>query len=201
MTRLYVTAVLTLIGLSVSTGVAYAQTNDRGLDPQNFDDRCPPCRDFDQYANGTWKANNPIPAEYTSWGAWHEVRERNLKIVRRILEETAAMQHPKGSIEQKVGDYYYTAMDTLKIEAEGAAPLAADLAAIDALTGPEDLQKLIATYHSRALNLVFDIGVEQDLVQSDRYIVYATQGGLGLPDRDYYLKDDEESQKIREQYV
>jgi putative endopeptidase len=201
MRKIFITAALALLVLGISLGAAFAQTNDRGLDPQNFDDQCPPCRDFDQYANGTWKNQNPIPAEYTSWGAWNEVRERNLKIVRRILEETASTQHPKGSIEQKVGDYYYTAMDTVQIETAGARPLTNDLARIDALDSPEALPKIIADYHRRALHPVFDVEVEQDLVQSDQYIVYATQGGLGLPERDYYLKDDEESQKIREQYV
>ena len=155
MTKRSIMLVALLLAVSIPLSLAMAETNDRGIEPNNFDESCSPCKDFDQYSNGTWKTNNPIPSEYTSWGTWNEVRERNLKIVRGILEETSGQEHEKGSVNQKVGDYYNVAMDTKKIEAAGWSPIADDLAKIDALQTAEDLRNLIAHYHA------MNFGVDQ----------------------------------------
>jgi putative endopeptidase len=188
--------------LVVTAQAALAQSNQHGIDSRNFDTTCSPCADFDRFANGTWKTSNPIPADYSSWSTWQEINERNREIIRDILETNAANPGlPSGSIEQKVGDYYFTAMDTAKIEADGAAPLAPELAKIEALKTPDDIRALVASWHTRSFGALFDVGVEQDLVNSTKYIVYATQGGLGLPDRDYYLKDDSESVALRAKYL
>ncbi len=199
-TRALPVAVLTLAVLALPLSVN-AESNERGIDVSNIDESVTPCQDFDQYANGTWMKNNPIPEEHTSWGTWQEVRERNLNLVKSILEEASTKTHEKGSVGYKVALYYRTAMDSARAEAQGAKPLAADLKQIASLKGPQDVSGYIAQSHSRSLYMAFSMGVEQDLVQSDRYIVYTSQGGLGLPERDYYLKEDEASKEIRDQYL
>ena len=193
-------AVLSLAILALPVAV-FAESNERGIDVSNIDETSAPCQDFDQYANGNWMKNNPIPEEYTSWGTWQEVRERNLNTVKSILEEAAGKQHEKGSVGYKVATYYRTAMDSARAEKLGAKPLAADLKQIAAIKGPKELRAYIAQAHSQSLGMAFNCGVDQDLVKSDQYIVYASQGGLGLPERDYYLKEDEDSKKIRDQYL
>ncbi len=183
-------------------GSALAQTNERGLDPKNFDTTISPCSDFYQYANGNWCKNNPVPPEYGSWSVGHEIHERNFSILHDILEKASKDgSAPKGSARQKIGDFFTVAMDTAKIEAEGSKPLKADLDRIAAVKSLKDLQQLIADLHAKGENVVFDVGADQDMKNNVQIIVYATQGGLSLPDRDYYTRDDEESKKLREQYL
>ena len=188
------------IGLAVST-VASAYTNERGLDAKNFDTKVAPCVDFYQYANGGWLASNPVPNEYSTWGVGSELRERNLDTLKAILEESAKQKHAAGSNARKIGDFYASAMDEAGIEKAGAAPLKPYLAAIDALESNEDVVKLVREWHARGLQTVFGFGAEADLMNSSQVIAYATQAGLGLPEREYYLKDDADSKKIRDQYV
>jgi putative endopeptidase len=176
-------------------------TNERGLDRRNLDPSVSPCVDFYQYANGGWLARNPIPADQSSWGIGTEMRERNYVLLREIMDEAAAANAPAGSSKQKVADFWRTAMDTAKIEKDGAAPLAADLQRIAALGTPADVAAYVRDQLRQGANTAFGLGVLQDLQDSNRYIVYAVQGGLGLPDRDYYTRTDEESAKLRDRYV
>lgn len=174
----------------------------KGVDMKSLDLTQDPRNNLYEYANGSWLKNNPIPASEASWGAFNELAEKNRKLLKTIIEEAALdAKAPAGSIKQKVGDYYSIAMDTVKLEKEGMKPIEADLKKIDALKNMDEFMMLVASFHSVGMSPLFGIGIFQDLKKSDEYITYVSQGGLGLPDRDYYLKDDEESKKIRDAYV
>jgi putative endopeptidase len=161
-----------------------------------------PCEDFYQFANGNWLKNNPTPDEYSSWGISNEVRERNFALLKEILEEAAADEMaPKGSNRQKIGGFYATAMDLEKIEKQGAAPLADDLERIARAESVDDIKAIIRDYHAEGIPVLFGGAIFQDLKNSEMYIMYAVQGGLGLPDRDYYTRTDEESAELRKKYV
>jgi putative endopeptidase len=199
-------ALAILAGLAIVIGCATQvevpfKTNVRGIDLRNFDTTCSPCQDFYQYANGTWLKNNPVPKEYGSWGTFHEVFERNNKLLREILDEVSAGHHAAGSVAQKIGDFYACGMDTAAINRTGIEPLKADFERISAISSVPELCRVISGYHAEGMNMLFDTDALEDLFNSSMTNVWATQGGLGLPERDYYTRDDSASVKLREQYV
>ena len=185
--------------LLIAAGAA-AHTNEHGLDPRNFDARTPACTDFFQHADGGWLASNPIPAAYSTWSLDNEIGERNTAALKRILEDAATHPGASGSATQKIGDFYAAAMDEAAIAKAGIAPLQNDLTAIAALKSPADVVKLIAAWQARGHDVLFDFEAQPDLKHSTTDIAYAGQGGLGLPDRDYYLRDDAKSKQLRGQY-
>jgi len=198
----YLSIVVTLASLAAPV-VAEDEykTNARGLDRRNMDLTADPCEDFDQFSNGNWLTRNPVPGEYGSWGVMNELRERNYEVLREILEDAAAAGAPEGANKRKVGDFWRTAVDTEKIGRDGLAPIAADLKRIDGLTSVDELVVFVTDLHAEGTTPLFEPGADQDLKKSDQYIIYATQGGLGLPDRDYYTREDDESVALREKYV
>ncbi len=159
-----------------------------------------PCDDFYRFANGAWLATATIPAEEAAWGAFYEIRERNLAELREICEHAARAQAPSGSVARKVGDLYASGMDEDAIERAALAPLAEDFARIERLSDTSALPELLGDLHAREADAPFRLGVLPDAKDSDRYLVQLQQGGLGLPDRDYYLRNDAKSQALREQY-
>jgi putative endopeptidase len=183
---------------------AFAQQNaPRGFDPANMcTTTCKACEDFYQYANGSWIAKNEIPPAFSSWGITSPLREKNIATLHEILEAAAKNRAAaKGSNEQKIGDFYASCMDEAKIEAAGAKPLTPELAAINNLKSSRDLPAMLAHLHSIGVPAIFGFGAGQDFKKSDSVIAITGQGGLGLPDRDFYLKDDEKSKRTRDAYV
>ena len=172
-----------------------------GFSLNNLDKSCKPCDNFFEFAMGGWMKANPIPAEYPSWGTFTQLRDNNLTAMRTILEAAAKANASAGSNEQKIGDFYASCMDTAAIEAAGLKPIAADLAAIDAINDRKALDAEIARLQREGASVVFRFGSGQDYKDSSRVIAQASQGGLGMPDRDYYYRDDEKSKKLREEYV
>ncbi|HMF56210.1 MAG TPA: M13 family metallopeptidase [Pyrinomonadaceae bacterium] len=192
------------LALAVSFGVStiLGQTAIHGYDRSNMDAGTQACTDFYQYANGGWLNSNPIPGAYPAWGVDNLLSERNRETLRQILEAAAKNTNaPRGSNEQKVGDFYQSCMDEQRIEAEGLKPLEPELALIAKINNVRDLQQEIAHLHAEGINAAFAFSSTQDFKNSDQVISGLFQGGLGMPDRDYYFKQDAKSKEIREAYV
>jgi len=190
------------LGLVATTLVAQELPKPgHGLRPADIDAAAKPCEDFFQYANGTWLKTTQIPGEYPNWGAFMEIREHNLDTLKVILEEVSKRTDwPKGSIEQKVGTFYGSGMDEARIEQEGVKPLAPDFLRIEKLANAKDLARELGRMHLRRTGAAFGFGVGQDDKESTKYIAQLGQGGLGLPDRDYYTKEDDKSKELRVKY-
>ena len=178
------------------------EKESKGLDVENIDFTVEPGQDFYQYAVGNWMANNPIPAEYTRWGSFEELAERNYVILKKMMEETSADSGAeKGSVSQLVGAFYASGMDSAKIEKLGAEPLKPELQKIDNIKNKTDFAKEVARMHMYTSNPLFYFYAGQDAKNSEMVIAQLSQAGLGLPDRDYYLNKDDKSKEIREKYV
>ncbi len=182
--------------------VLFADEQTHGFNKSSMDRSVKPCDNFYQYANGTWLKNNPIPPDRSSWGAGSELSEKNLTVLHQILEDAAQDTHaPEGSIKQKVGTFYRLGMDEKKIEEEGIKPLQPEFDRIAAIQNPEDLVRVIAHFHRNNINPAFGYFVYQDFKNSTAMSSWLYQGGLGMPDRDYYTSDDEKMQGLRKEYV
>ena len=173
-----------------------------GFDAANLDRTCKPCDDFHQFAVGGWLKNNPIPAQYPVWGSFITLADKNQEALRGILESAAANSSATaGSNEQKIGDFYASCMDTKEIDAQGLEPIGAELAAIEAVRDTGGLLDTGARLQTQGVGVLFTFGSDQDFKDSSKVIGEANQGGLTLPDRDYYTRDDDESKKLRQQFA
>lgn len=183
-------------------GTALINSKKPGIDVAGIDKSVAPGEDFFKFANGNWIKNSPIPASESRWGSFNEVTERNNIILKQIVESAAAnTKATVGSNIQKVGTVYRLYTDTVARNNMGMKPIEPMLQMIANAKDKNDLIGLVAYLHQNGIRPFFGVGVSQDLKNSTSYILYASQGGLSLPDRDYYLKDDEKSKKIREAFV
>ena len=178
-----------------------------GLDVTAMDRTADPCVDFYTYACGGWQKNNPIPPDQSSWSVYSKMQDENRVLLRNILENAAANDPHRGPVNQKIGDYYASCVDEAAINKAGVAVLKPDLDRIAAMTSKADLAPTLAYLHPKDIGIyfgnsaLFRFGSEQDAKNSAEVIAAVDQGGLGLPDRDYYLKDDAKSQGIRSKYL
>ena len=174
-----------------------------GLDPAAMDRSVDPCVDFYAYSCGGWQRRNPIPPDQTSWSVYGKTATENFQFLWGLLETAAARPDAERTpAERKVGDFFHACMDEKAVDAAGAKPIAADLAAIDALGSKAGMASLVARLHLTVDGgMLFGFGSEQSFENSEEVVAWVAAGGLGLPDRDYYLKDDARSKEIREKYL
>jgi putative endopeptidase len=187
----------TLLVVLVSSCALMAQ----GIDVSALDRGANPCDDFYQYACGSWMKKNPIPPDQAEWGRFSELMERNRAILRGILEKAAAGGSKRDAVTQKIGDFYASCMDAKGIDAKGIAPIKTELDRIAALPDKAALAGEIVRLHEKGVNVLFAFSSGQDFKDSTQVIAQADQGGLGLPDRDYYFRTDAKSVELRKQYV
>ena len=171
-----------------------------GFDPKTFDKTVKPQDDFFQYINGGWIKQNPIPATESRWGNFNILAEQNLETQRKILETAAAITNEEGSASQKIGTFYKVAMDTVKLEKEGFKPVANLFDQTNNATNGKDFAKLVGEFHQQGISGFFSVYVGLDVKDNEKYVVWFSQSGLSLPDKDYYSKQDEKSKKIREEF-
>ena len=182
--------------VALAAGSALAQGTPEGL-PQ-VDPKADPCQNFYQYACGPWMAANPIPADQSRWGALSGIAERNRVLLRDTLETAAKGNDPA---TRKIGDFYASCMDEAAANAKGAKPIEADLTRIAAVKDKAALAPELARLHAGGAGALFAFYSLQDFKEATRMIAVTDQGGLGLPDRDYYTKDDAKSEETRQAYV
>jgi putative endopeptidase len=154
-----------------------------------------PAVDFYSFANGQWVKDNPVPADKARWGGFIQLAERNSYLIHALLEDAAASDSPEGTPRREAGDFYVSAMDTNRLEKLRFKPISADLKRIDRVQSTDDLFRLLARFHDEGVGGIFGAGVGPDSRQSSIYALELHQGGLSLPDRDYYLKDSFATQR------
>ncbi|HET7650488.1 MAG TPA: M13 family metallopeptidase [Gammaproteobacteria bacterium] len=172
-----------------------------GLHLDWLDTSVNPAKNFFEYANGGWQKANPIPAAYSRWGTFSILAKQNQETIRQILEDAAKANAKPGTTTQKVGDFYASGMDEAAVNKAGITPLEPEFKRIAAIGNLKELQSDIAHLQLIGVNALFSFGSMQDFQDSSKMIGGAFQGGLGLPDRDYYLKDDAKFKQIRDEYV
>jgi len=192
----------TLAAGTPAAGTTAAPAAAQGLHLDWLDRSVSPSRNFYQFADGSWLKNNPIPPAYSRWGQFNIVAQHNQEVIHQLLEDAAKnTAAAPGSDAQKIGDFYASGMDEAAINKAGISPLQPELDRINAIANQKDLQTEIAHLQMIGVNALFGFGQMQDLKNSDKVIGVAGQGGLGLPDRDYYLSQNPNFVKIRQAYV
>ena len=192
-------------------GLALAQQTDQpltslpytpGLDTTFMDRTVDPCVNFYQYSCANWIKLNPIPPDQEAWDVYSKLANENERLLWGVLQQAADASHSRPQTEQQIGDFFHACMDEAAIDKAGLAPLQPALDAISALTAKDAIAALLAQEHD-ALNsdALFGFGSSQDYANAQQVIAFALAGGLGLPDRDYYVKTDARSQQIRDRYV
>src|SRR5437016_1229817 len=176
-------------------------TRPKSFDLAAMDKAVDPCSDFYQYACGTWRKNNPIPPDQARWGRFNELAEYIRQVLRGILEETSVNDPKRTPVMQQIGDFYESCMDEPTVNAKGISVLKPGLDRIAAVKNKTDLVETIAYLQSQGVNVLFGFRSQPDLHNASMEIAGVSQGGLGLPDRDYYLAQDEKSKETREKYL
>lgn len=173
-----------------------------GLDPLAMDKSVQPCNDFYQFACGSWLKSTEIPSDEAAWTrSFHEIQKRNEAELKRILEEAAKNDKATDDVTKKIGAYYGACMDEAAVEAADAKPIQPLLAKAATVRDPKSLTAVIADLHNSGIWPLFVVSPWQDPKDATKWVANIDQGGIGLPDRDYYLRDDDASKKTRETYL
>ena len=180
---------------------AQAKAPVSGIDTAGMNTSVRPGDDFFAYVNGTWTAETEMPADKASYGLFHKLHDESQEAVKAIIERSASGDFAKGTDEQKVGDMYNSFLDWDTRNANGLTPLQPELDRIDAIASYDDMAVYFAGAMTRGLNAPFSAEQNEDLLNPSQYAIILSQSGLGLPDREYYLKEDEKSEEIRANYV
>lgn len=200
-TQKFIAGASLLLFASCGTTEHKEEASVKLLDPANMDTTVRPGDNFFMYANGTWLKNNPVPGSETRWGSFNVLVENNYNALHNLLEESANNKNAaKGSAEQKVGDFYRSGMDSAAIDKAGITPASPVLSRIDAVKDVNGLLAEIATQQTQGLTPVFHFYIGPDDKNVTQEICQFMQGGLGMPDRDYYFKTDERTAKVRDAY-
>ena len=199
------TATLTIVFLLQLSAQNAPPPSQTVLDLSAMDKTVDPCVDFYTYSCGGWMKNNPVPPDQSNWGTYGKLQDDNLAQLRTILEEAAKAGSGKGTVQQKIGDYYASCMDEAAIDKLGATPLTPELKRIADLKSKTAIAEYLATSQFPTSifggGSLFNFRSTQDFKDSTQVIAETDQGGLGLPDRDYYTKDDAKSEELRKAYV
>ncbi|MBV9399718.1 MAG: M13 family metallopeptidase [Bryobacterales bacterium] len=196
--------------LLLTAGAVLAQQNQAQINsaPQNpgfdikyIDRSADPCVDFYKFSCGGWISANPLPPDQSRWGRFDALQDRNRAILQNVLETASSDKPGRSAIEQKIGDFYYACMDLKTIDARGTTPLKADLDRIAGMKDKKALAEVVAHMFRMGAPPFFFFSSEQDAKDSTKEIAGLDQGGLGLPDRDYYFKTDQKSVDLRKQYI
>lgn len=187
--------------ITQTTSAIVKDQKKSGIDHQYFDQNVKGNDDFYQHVNGGWLKNTEIPADKSRWGTFDILHEESLKQLHDIVDELSKQQLVEGSSEQKVASLYANFMDERSIEALGIQPIQAEITNVDALKSKKDIAQLAAHFSRIGVTSPFDVGIDQDMKNSTEMVAMLGQSGLGLPDRDYYLKNDAKFKKIRSQYL
>jgi putative endopeptidase len=194
-------ALVFAFGAALPLGAQGTYQQKTPLDPANIDRTANACVDFYQFANGGWLKNNPLPAAYSRWGSFEELGEKNQATLTKILEGAASSTATKSRTYGLLGTYYSNCMDSAAADRAGAKPIEEELEEISKIDDKEDIAERVAELQNKGVSVLFGFGSTQDAKNSTSVIGGAFQGGLGLPDRDYYFKNDAASQEIRKNYV
>jgi putative endopeptidase len=190
-----------VLSLAAVSAPLYSQTLASGIDLKAIDKTSNPCVDFYQYACGSWVKSNPVPPDQSRWGRFNELAERNRQVLRSILEKAADQKGTRTAVDQKIGDYYASCTDQEGIEKKGTAPIQPELERIAKMDGKEALAAEVVRLHSQGTPALFGFSSGQDAKNSSEVIAQLMQGGLSLPDRDYYLKTDPTSTETRTKFL
>ena len=195
-------ALIAIIGMTLTTACNQQKVDEKiTLDVSSIDTLVDPAQDFYHYANNGWMKNNPLPDDESRYGSFDQLGKETSMKVQTLLEELANSKFEKGTIEQKIGDFYAIGMDSAKIEEQGLAPLKPEFDRIVSISTIEDVQNQLAYFHMHGIGSIFGFFGSIDIKNSEMNIAHISQSGLGMSDRDYYLNDDPRSKEIREAYI
>ncbi len=191
-----------ILALSLTASMTAVAQTSKGINTAYMNTSVKPGNDFYEYAIGGWRKAHPLDAEHARNGSFIDLEELNQKRILGLIEEYSSKQQPKGSLGQKIGTLYNLAMDSVRLNREGAAPLQPMLKTINAIADRREYQLVTAQLDARGIScIMFGVGVGADMKDADNNLVGLGQGGLGLGERDYYLSDDAQVKAVRDAYA